>query len=380
MQIMKKFHAALLMLCAFALSGALNTLSAQTSTAEQVTVTETEVFNPHFFLQLQAGGGYTVGEASKFDKLLSPAAALNFGYRFSPLFGLRIGASGWQARGTWVSPRHDYKFNYIQGSVDAMLSLSNLFCGSNPARTLDFYGFLGVGGACGFHNNEAVELADAGIPFQKLWRGKKLFPAGRGGLGVDINLSRTFAINVEVNANILPDRFNSKRGNNADWQFNGLIGITYNFGGRSKKIVTKTIEVVAEEPVPAPAPAPAPQPKPAPAPQPVKQVEPTPMTQDIFFTINSSTVSTEEKAKVEALINYLKEYPSTTVNITGYADKATGTAPYNMKISKARANKVAEMLKLAGIDASRITVEALGDTEQPFTIVAKNRVAIAITK
>lgn len=376
---MKKFHVALLTMCAFALGGTLNTISAQTVAAEQVTVTETEEFNPHSFLQLQVGGAYTVGEASKFDKLLSPAAAINFGYRFSPLFGLRIGASGWQARGTWVAPRHDYKFNYIQGSVDAMLSLSNLFCGYNPTRTLDFYGFLGVGGAFGFHNNEAVDLADAGIPFQKLWRGNHFFPAGRGGLGVDINLNRNLALNVEVNANMLPDRFNSKRGSNLDWQYNALIGITYSFGGRSKKIVTRTVEVVAEEPVPAPAPKPAPAPQPAP--QPVKVAPaPVPMTQDIFFSINSSSVTGEEKAKVEALINYMKENPSATVTITGYADKATGYPAYNMKISEARAKKVAEMLEQANIPASRVTVVAKGDTEQPFDTVAKNRVAIAVAK
>ena len=52
-----------------------------------------EAFVPHWFMQIQGGAAHTIGEA-KFSKLISPAAALNFGYHFNPLFGLRFGASG----------------------------------------------------------------------------------------------------------------------------------------------------------------------------------------------------------------------------------------------------------------------------------------------
>ena len=113
----------------------------ESSSSTSVKVTEEVEFNPHWFMQLQVGGGYTVGETD-FKHLVSPAAAVNVGYKFSPLFGLRVGASGWQAKGAWVSPMTHYKFNYVQGNVDAMLSLTNLFCGYNPYRTLDFYGFV----------------------------------------------------------------------------------------------------------------------------------------------------------------------------------------------------------------------------------------------
>lgn len=55
-------------------------------------------FNRHWYLQVQAGAAYTLGETS-FGDLVSPAAALSAGYRFSPVWGLRFGLSGWQARG-----------------------------------------------------------------------------------------------------------------------------------------------------------------------------------------------------------------------------------------------------------------------------------------
>ncbi|MCI9171662.1 OmpA family protein [uncultured Duncaniella sp.] len=350
----------------------------ESSSSTSVKVTEEVEFNPHWFMQLQVGGGYTVGETD-FKHLVSPAAAVNVGYKFSPLFGLRVGASGWQAKGAWVSPMTHYKFNYVQGNVDAMLSLTNLFCGYNPYRTLDFYGFVGVGGAVGFHNNEANAIAAQGYHFEHLWSGKRAFIAGRAGLGVDINLNKCVALNLEANANLLPDHFNSKKGKNSDWQFNGLVGVTISFGKTKTKVIetVETVEVV-EQPQVTPAPQPAPAPAPEPAPVEVKK--PQPLKEDIFFTINSSKISEKESVKINELIEYLKANPEAKVSITGYADKGTGNATYNMKLSKFRAQSVADALRKGGIDTLRISVDAEGDTEQPFRENDMNRVAIAIAK
>ena len=38
-------------------------------------------FKPHWFIQAQIGAAHTIGEA-KFTDLVSPAAALNVGYKF----------------------------------------------------------------------------------------------------------------------------------------------------------------------------------------------------------------------------------------------------------------------------------------------------------
>ncbi|MDE5684494.1 MAG: OmpA family protein, partial [Muribaculaceae bacterium] len=149
-------------------------------------------------------------------------------------------------------------------------------------------------------------------------------------------------------------------------------------GGRSKNVVKAEETIIVEEPAPAPEPAPEPIPEPAPAPEPVKAA-PAPMTQHIFFTLNSSKITRENQIKVDALVEYMKANPETSVNVTGYADKATGSSPYNMKLSMRRAQAVATALKAAGISESRITVDAKGDTEQPFAEIVKNRVAIAIT-
>lgn len=354
-------------------------LSGQTSVSRSVSVEETVQFRPHLFLQPQAGIGLTVGER-KMSELISPAAAINLGYRFTPAFALRAGVSGWQARGAWVSPVRHYKFGYLQGSVDAMLSFTNLVCGYNPDRTLDFYGFLGAGVAGGFHNNDAERLNAEGYHFDRLWTGKTFFPAARAGLGLDVNLSRSLALSLEVNADMLPDKFNSKKGSSVDWQCNALIGVKYSFGGRSRKIVSRTEEVVEEVAAPAPHTASVSELTPLPEPAKVEPVRPEPMKQDIFFRINSSVISQAEQPKVDALILYLKENPDARIVITGYADRATGYPAYNLKLSAARADRVAAALKAAGIDQSRITVQAKGDTVQPFDAVPRNRVAICLAQ
>ena len=65
---------------------------------------------------------------------------------------------------------------------------------------------------------------------------------------------------------------------------------------------------------------------------------------------------------------------------TGYADVETGNPRINMFYSQGRAAGVAKALTDAGIDAERITVDAKGDTVQPFSENDKNRVSICIAK
>lgn len=330
-------------------------------------------FNPHWFMQIQAGAAHTLGEA-KFSKLISPAAALNFGYQFNPLFALRFGASGWQAKGGWVAnPKADYKFNYLQGNVDAVLNLSNLFCKFNPERVLDVYAFLGVGGNYAFNNDEAVALANQGAEMQYLWNDNKASIVGRGGLGLNIRLSDKVGLNVEANANTLSDKFNSKKAGNSDWQFNALVGLTIKFGKSYKKIAPVYYE-------PEPQPEPKPQPKPEPKPEPKAVVKAAPMTQNIFFDINKSVIRADQESKIAELVSYLNKYPNAKITITGYADKKTGNSRINERLSQKRSAAVAEALQAKGISANRISTSYKGDTIQPFSVNEENRVSICIAE
>ena len=341
---------------------------------------ETVTFRPHWFMRVQGGVGSTLGE-NDFGKLTSPAVALQAGRRFTPVWGLRFGLSGLQGKGSWVAPRTDYDFNYVQLGADAVVDLGNWIGGFNHRRFWNPYLFAGVGGKVGFNNDEAVALADAGNNLPYLWRDSRFFGVGRLGLGMDFRICEAVAFNLEGNANVLSDHFNSKKAGNADWQFNLLAGVTIRFGkGYDKKAAPAT--PVATPPAPKPQPQPQPQPKPEEKPVPVqaevKKAEP--MRQDVSFALNSAVIREGEKAKIEALAAYLKENMEAKVTVTGYADKETGNPRYNLSLSQKRAEAVAAVLKAAGIDGARITVDAKGDTVQPFGTPAQNRVAICITE
>ena len=234
---------------------AMATVTTQAQTRDSV------AFQPHWFVQPQVGVGYHVGEA-KFSKLLSPAAQLSVGRQFSPVFGLRLGASGWQARNWQTHPVAEYKWNYVQANLDATVSLTNLIWGWNADRKWNVYGLAGVGLNIAFKNDDAddanklaAQNESAGIPalanggFEKLWDGTKLFPAGRLGAGIEYALSERVALGLEYNANVLPDKWNSKKGksDNMDWQQNLLVGVKISLGKTRKHItIEEPVQPVVE--------------------------------------------------------------------------------------------------------------------------------------
>ena len=223
---MKKNLLVMAMLAMLGFSGTMN--AQETKMVPTDTVTHVE-FAPHWFLRAGGGVGYTVGEA-KIQDLFSPAAALNVGYQFAPAWGVRLSLGGWNARGAVITPTlENYKFNYVQGSVDALLNLSNLFGGYKYDRTWNWYVLAGVGAMYGFNNTQAVELAKNSV-MEYLWEDHTILPAARVGAGVDVFFNDRIGINLEMNANITSDRFNSKRAENVDWQFNALAGIIVRLG------------------------------------------------------------------------------------------------------------------------------------------------------
>ena len=87
------------------LAGALLMFSA--SAMAQATYTDAEnnkyEFQKHWFLNLQGGAQYTLGEA-KFKDLISPNVQLGLGYQFSPVFGVRLQANAWQPAQEILTP------------------------------------------------------------------------------------------------------------------------------------------------------------------------------------------------------------------------------------------------------------------------------------
>ena len=362
-----------------------------TSAMAQVTYTDKEgneyQFKKHAFLDLQGGAQYTLGEA-KFGDLISPNVQLGLGYQFSPLFGMRLQANGWQSKGGWAGFRANpgetpynatYKFKYVAPGVDFMFNLSNLFCGWNPNRVLNVTAFLGGGANIAWDNDEVNELATtikntSAYNLEYLWDGTKVRPYGRAGIELAFKVSKSVSLMIEGNANVISDKYNSKKAGNPYWYFNALAGLRINLG----KSATKKEKPVEPEPAPAPVQK-VEEPAPAPAPVVEKKVEE--IRRDIFFTINSNKISAKENQKILEVIDFLVKYPEAKVVVTGYADKGTGNDRVNDRIAAKRAAAVVWMLeKRYGIPAERITEESKGARVQPFAENDKNRVSIMIAK
>ena len=349
-------------------------------------------FQKHFFVDVQGGAQYTLGEA-KFGDLLSPNVQLGIGYQFSPVFGMRLQVNGWQSKGGWVAYRKnvgdtpfsaDYKFNYVAPGVDFMFNLSNLLCGWNPNRVLNATAFIGGGANVAWGNDEANEI---GSNIQKLdnynleylWSGTKVRPYGRAGIDLEFKVSKAVSIMLEGNVNVISDKYNSKKADNADWYFNALAGLRINLG----KSYTKEAKKKVEE---APAAVPVADVKPQSQPQPVQTEQKAEekveqIRRDVFFRINSNIVSDAQDAKIKDVVDYLNKYPEAKVVVTGYADAGTGNDIINDRLSAKRAATVAKILKEKyGIAESRISEESKGARVQPFADNDMNRVSILIAK
>ena len=368
-----------------------------TASAQKEAKTE-YVFTPHWYLQAQIGGQYTLGELS-FKDLISPNAQLGVGYQFNKVIGARFALNSWQSKAgqtTWnLAPElgnngyaatetkmvNKWKWNYIAPMIDATFNLTNLFCEYNPNRLVTVGVFGGIGANIGFGNDEANDCAIA-ENLEYLWDGSKIRFAARAGANVDFRLSDKVSLGVELQATTLNDHYNSKRAGNADWYFNALAGVKYNLGKTytTRKVepvapVERVIERIVEKPVPAPVTEKVEKPCCE------KKAEPREtLRRDIFFTISSNVISSTEAKKVDDIVAYMKKYPEAKVTVTGYADKGTGNNTINDRIAAKRAKIVVDELVRKGISRDRITSDSKGSRVQPFADNVKNRVSICIAE
>lgn len=332
-------------------------------------------FVPHWYLQANGGGQYTLGDAD-FEDLLSPNAQIGVGYNFNPVFGIRLSANGWQSRSGWDHSDKTYKWYYVAPQLDVTLNLSNAIAGYNPYRVFNLSLFAGGAANISFANDDANELARENMfKLERLWDGTQIRPVGRAGLGVDIRLSDVVKLNFEGSANVISDKYNSKKSSTADWYFNALMGVKVALG----ETYARVVEPVAYRPTPAPAPA-KPETRIIEKQVVVYKEAPAEKQIDVFFRIRSAEITERENVKVDEMAEFLKKYPNVKVKVTGYADVETGNPAINLTYSQSRAKAVADALIEAGIDESRITTDAKGDTVQPYDSNDLNRVTIAVAK
>ena len=101
--------------------------------------------------------------------------------------------------------------------------------------------------------------------------------------------------------------------------------------------------------------------------------------EDINFLLGKSDIRPDEAFKLGRIYQTLDAYPDATIEITGYADTATGTAEINRRLSSERVENVSKKLQEAGIPASRIKVNVgKGDWDPTQSPEANRRVTVSI--
>ncbi len=364
------------------------------SAQEQKGTTE-YVFEPHWYVQIQGGAQYTTGETD-FGKLISPNVQAAVGYNFSKALGARLAINAWQGKGgfdkdkfdltTIGIDKQDYKFTYFAPSIDLTFNLSNIIAGFNPNRKFEFGAFIGGGVNFRSKCDDAANIdakwkvkyaTDETMPANKwtpMYENKSaVLPFAQAGLTADYKVSDKVSIGAEFNANILGDKFNFKNAGNPDSYFNLLLGAKIALGQTySTKFIPapepeiKYVEKIVEKIVEVPA-------EPA-------ATAAEPLRRDIFFQINKTVIRDSEAQKVQDIVAYMNQNPTSKVMITGYADAGTGNDRINDRLAAGRADAVVKALKNAGIAESRISFDSKGARVQPFEDNDSNRVSICIAE
>jgi flagellar motor protein MotB len=323
------------------------------------------------FVEAQGGVQLTSTDA-KMDKLITPTAALSFGHYFTPVVGARLHVNAWESKSGYND--QFYKWKYVTPDLDLLLNLSNIFS-KKQVHALNVILLGGVGLNYAWDNDDLKGLNLPANATPLAWDKNRLSHNLRAGLRVETNQAKRLGLSLEVNANSLSDRFNSKTNNSDDWMFTAMLGLNFRFNQKSAapKFITKMVEIIDTIEVDEP--------------YVTKEIVKRPkemnekknLNETIFFKIAQSDAdkATGVDEAIKKVAELMKTSDDAIFTVTGYADKGTGSSKANQKYAKLRAEDVTKkLINEHGIDAARIKTDSKGDTVQPFEENDKNRCVI----
>lgn len=334
---------------------ALSLLFSQTISAQDCTGECREIGYrpfPYGFVQMQSGVGSLLTDVS-FSKLLRPTYSVGIGQWFGPAAGLRFHVNGYSSKDglDMNSGTRLYNFNYLNTNADLMINLANI-ASKRKNQFLNVYLIGGLGLNYAWNNSDfesIVEKGNVSNDVSNAWgkntiREHLLGHNFRAGLMLDVNVSKHWNVGLEVDANALSDRFNSKFSSTDDWMITAQLGVTYKFGykkphaeivehidrieidyndnqqGEVVQISDET-EVEADETI----------------------VEDVKLDEVIFYDVNKNEPNPDDV--ITKVANWAKTHQDKVIEISGYADVETGNSKINMQLSKNRAEAVAAALK-----------------------------------
>lgn len=81
---------------------------------------------------------------------------------------------------------------------------------------------------------------------------------------------------------------------------------------------------------------------------------------DVTFAVNSTMISPSFQASLDKVAASMVQYPNSLVDVYGHTN-STGSAAYNLDLSKRRADAVARYLISRGVSSARIQTQGMGE-------------------
>lgn len=333
----------------------------------------------NYFVSLSAGVQKCVDPFGS-DNNATFAANVSVGKLINPIWGVRGMVSFGKADlysnryvdATGVIPGEwrNIEKNFVAVRADMMFNISNAVAGYNPDRNFEVYAFMGPG--LNIAKAEMAGNADA-----------KALINGSAGLGAAYNINNKWALNLEVRGEIADSPFGDLSSTYANGFVGASFGATYFFGGKKFVKVTNeallvaangdikkykellaaeqatlaaTKDELAKEKAALAAANDELAKEKAKAPVEVEVAGP----RAVFFTIGSAKIDAKGKVNIGLAADIMKANPDVKYIVKGYADKATGSARTNQKLSDKRAEAVYNALIKAGVSESQIEWKGLG--------------------
>ncbi|MFD2743041.1 MULTISPECIES: OmpA family protein [Sphingobacterium] len=350
---------------------------------------ETNRFFQNWFIGVGAGAQIYYGDHNKQMELgdrITPAFEAYLGKWFTPGIGVRLGANGFKANGltqngSYVVGPYDklpwegyelerQELNFIHLHGDVLFNLSNLLGGYRDNRFYEISPYAGLGLMI------MTKYAD-----ENPGSGREV-SASIGVLNT-FRLSPAFHLTLDVRGSMVGDRFDGEVGNRLeDGLGSATLGIRYNFGKKRDWDKPKTTIIkYNEEDLSALRSA-------------VNklaqdnnhlrkqlaeaknstitevQIERNMLVAPILvtFQINKSIVSNEARVNLSFFADMIKEGdPNIKYSITGYADKGTGTAKINERLSRERAEAIYNVLvREFNVSPSQLVKEYKGGVDNMY--------------
>ena len=310
----------------------------------------------------------------------TPGFSLAIGKWFTPGLGLRTKFSGVWGRNVIDEHKHDN--NHWTLNENVLFNLSNMIYGYNETRVWNFVPFVGAGinRTCDY-NRYAMNLS-AGI--------LNTFRLSKH-VGLYFELGWNWAepdFDGNVNGNPNSD---SRVWDSHDNKLYAELGLQFNLG---KSTWNKTPDVDAIKALSqsqidalnaqlndanaenARLKSLLAAKKDEPVANDVKAYYNAPLS--VFFNLNKYNIaSRKDLVNIKNLAEYAKENNSNLV-VTGYADSATGSAPYNQKLSERRAETVANELVKMGVSRDQITTEGKGGVNDLSPVSYNRRATVKL--